>query len=90
MVRPANFIGRTWGSPMYALAKQERIKRAELAARRCWPRVRAAGKRLGRPVRIQATSGEVTRLLAAGHSYRAVGRRLGISLGSVQRLAASA
>jgi len=72
---------------MATLAKQERVKRAE-RTRAGLARVRAAGKRLGRPVRITATREDVARLLAAGRSYRAIGRELGISVRSVQRLAA--
>jgi DNA invertase Pin-like site-specific DNA recombinase len=71
---------------MATLAKQERIKRAE-RTRAGLARVRAAGKRLGRPRSIQATSGDVARLRHAGRSYRAIGAELGISLRSVQRLA---
>jgi DNA invertase Pin-like site-specific DNA recombinase len=70
---------------MATLAKQERIKRAE-RTRAGLARVKAAGKRLGRPKSIQATPSDVVRLRAAGCSYRQVASELGISLRSVQRL----
>jgi DNA invertase Pin-like site-specific DNA recombinase len=73
---------------MATLAKQERIKRSE-RTKAGLARVRASGKALGRPRSIRATSVDVARLRAAGHSYRNVARELGVSLRSVQRLAVS-
>jgi DNA invertase Pin-like site-specific DNA recombinase len=73
---------------MATLAKQERVKRSE-RTRAGLARVRAAGRNLGRPRSIRATSDDVARLRAAGHSYRHVARELGVSLRSVQRLAVS-
>jgi DNA invertase Pin-like site-specific DNA recombinase len=75
-------------SIMATLAKQERIRRAE-RTKAGLARVRAAGRILGRPRVIQAQPADVARLRAAGHSYRHICRQLGISLGSVQRLAVS-
>lgn len=71
---------------MATLAKQERIKRAE-RTRAGLAIARAKGKVLGRPKVIRAQPADVARLRAAGHSYRRIGRQLGISLRSVQRLA---
>jgi DNA invertase Pin-like site-specific DNA recombinase len=73
---------------MATLAKQERVKRSE-RTRAGLARVRAAGRSLGRPRSIRATSDDVARLRAAGHSYRSVASELGVSLRSVQRLAVS-
>ena len=72
-----------------ALAQQERVQRAE-RTRAGLARVRAAGKKLGRPARLNAEHhAAVRRLRAAGVSYRAIARQLGISLRSAQRLAVS-
>jgi DNA invertase Pin-like site-specific DNA recombinase len=71
---------------MATLAKQERIKRAE-RTRAGLAIARAKGKVLGRPRIIQAKPADIARLRAAGHSYRHIGKQLGISLRSVQRLA---
>ena len=71
---------------MATLAKQERVKRAE-RTRAGLAIARAKGRTLGRPKTIHAKSADVIRLRAAGHSYRHIGRELGISLRSVQRLA---
>lgn len=74
---------------MATLAKQERVKRAE-RTRAGLARVRAAGKRLGRPVTLNDQHrAEITRLTAQGHSLRAVARQLGISDRSVRRLNAA-
>jgi DNA invertase Pin-like site-specific DNA recombinase len=73
---------------MATLAKQERIKRAE-RTRAGLARVKASGRILGRPKSISATSADVARLRAAGRSYRQVATELGVSLRSVQRLAAA-
>ena len=75
---------------MATLAKQERIKRSE-RTKAGLARVRAAGKRLGRPVRLNGEHhAAVARLRAQGRSGRAIARELGISEGSVRRLASAA
>lgn len=74
---------------MATLAKQERVKRSE-RTKAGLERVRAAGKTLGRPIRLNGEHHEaVRRLRAAGVSYRAIARQVGISLRSAQRLAVS-
>jgi DNA invertase Pin-like site-specific DNA recombinase len=50
---------------------------------------RSRGKRIGRP-RLAVQSAEIQRLKAAGHSLRSIGRQLGVSEGSVRRLASTA
>ena len=73
---------------MATLAKQERIKRSE-RTKAGLARVRAAGRRLGRPARLNGEhTAEIARLRAQGVSGREIGRRLSISEGSVRRLAA--
>jgi putative DNA-invertase from lambdoid prophage Rac len=75
---------------MATLAKQERVKRSE-RTRAGLARVKAAGKALGRPARLNGQhTAEVARLRSLGLSMRAVGRQMGISEGSVRRLASSA
>lgn len=75
---------------MATLAKQERVKRSE-RTRAGLARVRAAGKALGRPARLNGQHrAEIARLRAQGLSLRAIGRELGISEGSVRRLIAAA
>jgi DNA invertase Pin-like site-specific DNA recombinase len=75
---------------MATLAKQERIKRAE-RTRAGLARVRAAGKRLGRPAKLNGQhAAEIARLRASGLSGRAIADRLGISEHSVRRLAQTA
>ena len=74
---------------MATLAKQERIKRAE-RTRAGLARVRAAGRRLGRPITLNGHhKTEISRLAAKGHSLRSIARRLGISDRSVRRLTAA-
>jgi DNA invertase Pin-like site-specific DNA recombinase len=74
---------------MATLAKQERVKRAE-RTKAGLARVRAAGRRLGRPVMLNGQHrAEIARLRASGLSLRAIGRQLGISDGSVRRLASA-
>ncbi len=74
---------------MATLAKQERIKRAE-RTRAGLARVRAAGRRLGRPITLNSHHrAEIGRLTAKGHSLRAIARQLGISDRSVRRLTAA-
>jgi DNA invertase Pin-like site-specific DNA recombinase len=73
---------------MATLAKQERVKRAE-RTKAGLARVRAAGRRLGRPVMLNGQHrAEIARLRASGLSLRAIGRQLGISDQSVRRLTA--
>lgn len=72
-----------------ALAQQERVQRAE-RTKAGLARVRAAGKRLGRPVRLNGQhTAAIARLRSQGLSLRAVGRQLGISDRSVRRLTAA-
>jgi DNA invertase Pin-like site-specific DNA recombinase len=73
---------------MATLAKQERIRRSE-RTKAGLAIARAKGKTLGRPRILRATPQDVQRLRAAGRSYRATARELGISLRSAQRLAVS-
>ncbi|HXX20151.1 MAG TPA: recombinase family protein [Candidatus Acidoferrum sp.] len=73
---------------MATLAKQERIKRSE-RTRAGLARVKASGKRLGRP-RLTVRASEIARLRIAGLSGRAIARELGISEGSVRRIASAA
>jgi len=71
---------------MATLAKQERVKRSE-RTKAGLARVRAAGRLLGRPAKLNGQhTAEVARLRAQGLSLRAVGRQLGISERSVRRL----
>jgi DNA invertase Pin-like site-specific DNA recombinase len=75
---------------MATLAKQERVKRAE-RTKAGLARVKAAGKRLGRPIRLNGEHhAAVARLRSQGLSLRAIGRELGLSDGSVRRLASAA
>jgi DNA invertase Pin-like site-specific DNA recombinase len=74
---------------MATLAKQERIRRSE-RTKAGLARVRAVGKRLGRPVSLNGQHrAEIARLTAQGHSLRAIARQLGISDRSVRRLTAA-
>jgi DNA invertase Pin-like site-specific DNA recombinase len=70
---------------MATLAKQERVKRAE-RTRAGLAVARAKGKTLGRPKTVTSTNADIVRLRAQGHSLRAIGRSLGISVRSVRRL----
>lgn len=73
---------------MATLAKQERVKRAE-RTKAGLARVKAAGKRLGRPARLSGEfRAEIARRRAVGESCRAIARSLGISDQSVRRLTA--
>lgn len=77
-------------SILAVIAKRERVRRAE-RTRAGLARVRAAGKRLGRPARLNGQhSAEIARLRSEGLSGREIGRLLGISEGSVRRLATGA
>lgn len=74
---------------MATLAKQERIKRAE-RTKAGLARVRSAGKKLGPPLKFNGQhTAEIARLRAEGLSFRAIGRRLGMSDHSARRLAAA-
>lgn len=74
---------------MATLAKQERIKRSE-RIKAGLERVRAAGRRLGRPVRLNDEhTAQIARLRLQGLSLRAIARQLGISDHSARRLAAA-
>jgi len=74
---------------MATLAKQEQVKRSE-RTKAGLERVKAAGKALGRPAKLNGYhQAEIARLRAQGLSLRAVGRSLGISERSVRRLAAA-
>jgi len=76
-------------SIMATLAKQERIHRAE-RTKAGLARVKAAGKTLGRPRMLNGEHhAQVALLRAQGLSFRAIGRRLGISDHSARRLAAA-
>jgi DNA invertase Pin-like site-specific DNA recombinase len=69
------------------LAKQERIRLSE-RTRAGLALARSKGRTLGRPRRLNgAHTAEIARLRAQGLSLRAIGRSLGISEGSVRRLA---
>jgi DNA invertase Pin-like site-specific DNA recombinase len=73
---------------MATLAKQERVKRSE-RTKAGLARVKASGKRLGRPVSVNSQRiSEIAGLRSAGLSMRAIGCRLGISEGSVRRATA--
>jgi len=68
------------------LAKQERVRLAE-RTKAGLSIARSKGKTLGRP-KLQIQHAEIARLRQQGLSLRAIGRQLGISEGSVRRLAA--
>jgi DNA invertase Pin-like site-specific DNA recombinase len=72
---------------MATLARQEREKRAE-RTRAGLARVRAAGRSLGRP-RLSIEASEIDRLRNTGLSGRAIARQLGISEGTVRRMASA-
>lgn len=77
-------------SIMATLAKQERVKRSE-RTKAGLARVKASGKALGRPVKVNGQHvAEITVLRSQGLSLRAIGRQLGISEGSVRRAIPSA
>jgi DNA invertase Pin-like site-specific DNA recombinase len=68
------------------LAKQERVRLAE-RTKAGLSIARLKGKTLGRP-KLDVKPAEIARLRQQGLSLRAIGRQLGISEGSVRRLAA--
>ena len=67
------------------IAKQERVRLSE-RTRAGIAIARSKGRLLGRP-RLKVRSSEIASLKARGLSQRAIGRELGISEGSVRRLA---
>ena len=71
------------------LAKQERIRRSE-RTKAGLARVRAYGKRLGPPRRLNGHTAAIASLRTQGISGREIARRLSISEGSVRRLSAAA
>jgi DNA invertase Pin-like site-specific DNA recombinase len=74
---------------MATLAKQERVKRSE-RTKAGLARVRASGKRLGRPRKLNGQyTTEISHLRQQGLSLRAIGRKLGVSDRSVRRLTAA-
>jgi DNA invertase Pin-like site-specific DNA recombinase len=72
-------------SIMATLAKQERVRLSE-RTKAGLAIARSKGRQIGRP-RLNVQSSEITRLQSSGLSLRAIGRELGISEGSVRRLA---
>ena len=75
-------------SILATLAKQERIKRSE-RTKAGLARVRSEGRRLGRP-KVVVNAADIARLRSQGLSLRAVGRSLGVSEGTVRRIASVA
>jgi DNA invertase Pin-like site-specific DNA recombinase len=69
-------------SILATIAKQERIRLSE-RTKAGLALARARGKQIGRP-RVAAEPFEIVRLRDLGHSLRAIGKRLGISEGSVR------
>ena len=70
------------------LAKQERVRLSE-RTKAGLAVARSKGRRIGRP-RLKIQPAEIARLRAQGLSLRAIGRSLGVSEGSVRRLASPA
>jgi len=70
------------------IAKQERVRLSE-RTRAGLAIARSRGRLLGRP-RLKVRLSEIASLKARGLSQRAIGRELGISEGSVRRLASTA
>jgi DNA invertase Pin-like site-specific DNA recombinase len=69
-------------SILATIAKQERIRLSE-RTKAGVARARAQGKRIGRP-RITADPSEIVALRGQGLSLRAIGRRTGVSEGSIR------
>jgi DNA invertase Pin-like site-specific DNA recombinase len=69
------------------IAKQERVRLSE-RTRAGLAIARSKGRQIGRP-RLKVQPGDIARLKAQGLSLRAIGRELGVSEGSVRRLAAA-
>jgi DNA invertase Pin-like site-specific DNA recombinase len=74
-------------SILATIAKQERVRLSE-RTKAGLAIARSKGRQIGRP-RLNVHSSEITRLRSSGLSLRAIGRELGISEGSVRRLAAA-
>jgi DNA invertase Pin-like site-specific DNA recombinase len=70
------------------IAKQERVRLSE-RTRAGIAVARSRGRQIGRP-RLKVQAAEIARLRSTGLSLRAIGRELGISEGSVRRLASAA
>ena len=75
-------------SILATIAKQERVRLSE-RTKAGLAVARSKGRQIGRP-RLKVHSSEITRLRSSGLSLRAIGRELGISEGSVRRLASVA
>src|SRR5438445_6201231 len=75
-------------SILATIAKQERVRLSE-RTKAGLAIARSKGRQIGRP-RLKVHSSEITRLRSSGLSLRAIGRELGISEGSVRRLASVA
>lgn len=75
-------------SILATVAKQERIRLSE-RTKAGLAIARSRGRQIGRP-RLKVQPADIVRLKAQGHSLRAIGRSLGISEGSVRRLASLA
>jgi DNA invertase Pin-like site-specific DNA recombinase len=69
------------------VAKQERVRLSE-RTKAGLAIARSKGRQIGRP-RLNVQSSDIARLRSSGLSLRAIGRELGISEGSVRRLAAA-
>jgi DNA invertase Pin-like site-specific DNA recombinase len=69
------------------LAKQEAVLKSE-RTKAGLARAKARGRVLGRRRAIHHTAAEIAGLRTNGMSFRAIGRQLGISEGSVRRIAA--
>jgi DNA invertase Pin-like site-specific DNA recombinase len=69
------------------IAKQERVRLSE-RTKAGLAIARSKGRRIGRP-RLKVHSSQVAQLRSSGLSLRAIGRSLGISEGSVRRLASA-
>src|SRR5437879_3657481 len=70
------------------IAKQERVRLSE-RTKAGLAIARSRGRQIGRP-RLRTQPTEIARLRSSGLSLRAIGRELGISEGSVRRLASVA
>jgi DNA invertase Pin-like site-specific DNA recombinase len=75
-------------SILATVAKQERVRLSE-RTKAGLALARSKGRQIGRP-RLKVQPADIARLKAQGHSLRAIGRSLGISEGSVRRLASTA
>jgi DNA invertase Pin-like site-specific DNA recombinase len=75
-------------SILATIAKQERVRLSE-RTKAGLAVARSKGRKIGRP-RLNVQSSEIVRLRASGLSLRAIARQLGVSEGSVRRLASVA